>query len=178
MSGAGITITVDDAEVQAACNRLAAAAGNLTGAFKNVGEYLVTSTKARFDRQQAPDGTPWAALSPKWLARKKDKGQDTRILVMRGHLMNWLRYQLVGSNELQVGTDRAYGATHQFGADMTVFRKRRLSRVTAKPRPSTMPSHMNIPARPFLGLDETDRARILEIFTDFLTRAEAGANAV
>ena len=73
---------------------------------------------------------PWPDLSPGYLKRKK-KNRD-KILVLDG----WLRQlnYATSKTELRLGTDRVYGATHQFGDP-----------------------DRNIPARPFLALDDAER---------------------
>jgi phage gpG-like protein len=55
-----------------------------------------------------------------------------------------MRYQ-VSSDGLSFGTDRVYGATHQFGDP-----------------------ERNIPERPFLGVSSDDEREILEILSEYL----------
>lgn len=145
---AGASIRIDDREVLEALRRLEQAGGDLTAAFSVIGEKLLRSHRERFNRQRDPQGKPWAPLSPKYRARKK-RNQD-KILVLRGYLSGLLRYQ-AGGSRLELGTDRVYGATHQFGDP-----KR------------------NIPARPFLGLSEEDRGMVLEVLQDHYRRALGG----
>jgi phage gpG-like protein len=56
-----------------------------------------------------------------------------------------LNYQSSHSSGLQFGTDKVYGATHQFG-DAT----------------------RNITARPFLGVSDEDETAILDIVNEWL----------
>jgi hypothetical protein len=58
-----IKIDIDDTQVLAALNRLIEAGTDLQPALKDIGEYLVVSTRDRFQQGVAPDGTPWAANS-------------------------------------------------------------------------------------------------------------------
>ncbi|MCO6441341.1 MAG: phage virion morphogenesis protein [Nitrococcus mobilis] len=139
---AGVNIDVDDREIRRVLNALIRRAADLRPAFEDIGEALLNSTRDRFETQQAPDGSPWAPLSPRYQARKR-RNRD-KILVLDGYLMGLLRYQ-ASDDELRVGTDRIYGATHQFG----------------DPR-------RNIPARPFLGLSEEDRSMVLEVLREYL----------
>ncbi|WP_439640078.1 phage virion morphogenesis protein [Nevskia sp.] len=137
---------------------------------KDIGEYLLESTDQRFDRREAPDGTPWAAVSPEY-ANYKSRGHDRQrsastgrllkqkpgsratqrsggnqnpedILELTRDLRRLIRYQVNGS-ELLVGTDREYGATHQFGRG-------------------------GIPARPFLGVSAEDEREIASIVRKYL----------
>ncbi|RMG51176.1 MAG: phage virion morphogenesis protein, partial [Gammaproteobacteria bacterium] len=164
MAGASLKlqITVDDRSIRAALERLVKASGDLRPVFAEIGEYLDLATRERFDREQAPDGTPWEPLSDATLRRKMLKGvkrgrkrrrltardgstragaiqrlAQASILVESGALRDTLRYR-ASADSLEFGTDRKYGATHQFGDE-----KR------------------NIPARPFLGLSDADRAEIV-----------------
>jgi phage virion morphogenesis protein len=147
---AGASIRIDDREVLEALKRLEQAGGDLTAAFSTIGEKLLRSHRERFNQQRDPEGKPWAPLSPKYRARKK-RNQD-KTLVLYGYLSSLLRYQVgAGGTRLELGTDRVYGATHQFGDP-----KR------------------NIPARPYLGLTDDDRRMILEVFNDHHRRALEG----
>lgn len=148
MSGASLDIqlTIGNAEeVQAAFRKLQNAIQDLTPAFRDIGEAMLNSTRERFTSQTAPDGTPWAALSPGYKQRKK-KNAD-KILTLHGRLRGTLNYR-AGPQEVRIGTPLIYGATHQFG------------------RPEK-----NIPARPFLGLSQSDEAELLDILNDHLSRA-------
>jgi phage virion morphogenesis protein len=147
MAGASIQIDIDDRQVTAVLGELIARGQDLEPAFREIGEYLDLVHRGRWDQQQAPDGTPWAPLNPAYQARKKRNAD--RILVLDGYLRDLLRYQ-ASSDGLAFGTDRVYGATHQFG------------------RPEA-----GIPARPFLGLSEEDGREVLEILARHLQGAPA-----
>ena len=123
-------------------------AGALAPALRNIGEHLLNTTRARFDTQAAPDGTPWAPLDQRTIRRKK-KNAD-KILTEEGELRGSLAYR-AGSDELLVGSPEKYAATHQFGD-----------------------ASRNIPARPFLGLSAADRAEIERIARDHLAKALRG----
>ena len=53
MAGVTIRVTVDDSEVVAALDRLAAAGRDLTPAMRDVGEHLLNSTRERFRTETA-----------------------------------------------------------------------------------------------------------------------------
>lgn len=141
MAGALIEIDYDDADVWAALKKLLAKLGSLEPVFRDIGESLLISHRERFDRAVSPDGVPWPDLSPAYQQRKR-RNRD-KILVLDGWLRQ-LNYAASGT-ELRIGTDRVYGATHQFGD----------------------PSR-NIPARPFLGLDDAERNELLDALADWL----------
>ena len=122
----------------AALEGLARRAANLRPALADIGEYLMLAHEERFDAQESPEGEPWAPLSERYRARKP-RNRD-KILVLDDVLASTLRYQ-AEADSLLFGTDRVYGATHQFGRE-----------------------EAGIPARPFLGLssrDEDEAARLI-----------------
>lgn len=90
---------------------------------------LVTSTVRRFERETGPDGMPWQP-SQRALAEGGQTLTDKGLL--RGSITHVAR-----RDGVDVGTNVIYGAIHQFGSGD-------LERPTG------------IPARPFLGLDDTD----------------------
>jgi phage virion morphogenesis protein len=142
MAGARVTIDVDDRQVIERLDELIGRLDDPTPALRDIGEALLNSHHRRFEEQVAPDGTPWAPLSPAYQAKKK-KNAD-KILVLDGYLSGLLTYQ-VSSDGLELGTNRIYGATHQFGDPAR-----------------------NIPERPWLGLSDDDRTEVLEILGDHL----------
>ncbi len=177
MAGANVSIAISDRALRATIKRLQRAGADLEAVWRDVGEYLLISTRERFDREQAPDGTPWEPLAESTLRRKMLKGvgrgkgkkrkslttgrgntkagairrlASNQILVESSNLRDLMRYQAprVG---LRFGSDRVYAAIQQFGgADVG--------------RP-------DIPARPFLGLSAADRAEVLAILNQHLESA-------
>lgn len=159
MAGASLEIRVDDAALRSALAQLRATTGDLQPVFRDLGEALLNSTRDRFSTFKSPSGTRWAALSPAYQKRKKQNKH--KILTLRGHLRGLLAYQ-VRPDALLVGTPLDYGATHQFGAKKGAFGRTR--------RGGPIPWG-DIPARPFLGLSDADRAEIDTILREHLRRA-------
>jgi len=134
---AGVRITIDAQGIDPLQARVRGLARMDTSSLMpRLGEYLLDSTRARFGPQQAPDGTPWAALAPRTSARKKHN--PSKILTERGFLRKNLRYQVLSKTTVQVGSNLEYAATHQYG-------------------------RAGIPARPFLGLSPKDHQEIRAI---------------
>jgi len=149
MAGTHIRIELDDRQVRQALDRLLRATRDLSDPMAEIAEVLLENTQKRFERGQAPDGTPWAPLSPKYRRsrrKRRSRGADA-ILVLDDHLRGEL-HATSGRDWAEVGSSRIYAATHQFG----------------DPR-------RNIPARPFLGLDDQDLANIHEILAEYLENA-------
>src|SRR5512137_1778361 len=114
---AGATIVVDDAQVIAALQRLAATGADLQPAMRDMGEQLLNNTKQRFRDQVDPDGIKWqdyAPLDPEYKARKPRNAN--KILILDGHLSGEMAYQADGQS-VEIGTNTKYGATHQFGRE-------------------------------------------------------------
>ena len=143
MAGARIEYTVDDSALRAALARLAQAGADLRAPFATFGEHLDLVARERWDHQVAPDGSPWQDLKRATWRRKR----TNQILVESRDLRDTLRY-VPDADELAFGTDRLYGATHQFGAD-----------------------ERGIPARPFLGITDEDEIELTEILKDWLRAA-------
>jgi phage virion morphogenesis protein len=171
MAGATIKVTTrGERELGEAMARLA---GDelVTAALKNIGQVLLKGTRERFSRQVDPEGRPWAPLNPEY-AKGKRGGKILQVQGMRGGLLGSITAQLSGSHRLEVGTNKIYGAVHQFGAtirprsaEALVFRLGgRLIRA----------KQVTIPARPYLGISAADRANSLVIVRDHIERRWQG----
>lgn len=146
-----LIIHADLEPISARLNRLAVGLGNLKPVMNTIGGIIESSTRRRIaETKTAPDGTPWQGLSAKTLAQKTGKSGKTRggILVDTGSLMRSITHE-ASANSVIVGSGMLYARWHQQGAK-------------------------HLPARPFLGLSETDvrdinehlDARIAELLKD------------
>ncbi len=164
-----IEIKVDNKNVIAALDRLAKAAADPRPALLAIGNDLVKSTKKRFEISTAPDGTRWTPNSQSTYLQhlggaKSNHRKDGRInrrgaskvmgkrpLIGIGTLSKQI-YSNVDGNSLQVGSTMEYAAMQQFGGKKSMF------------------PHLwgDIPARPFLGISDTDETMILKTVNDYL----------
>ena len=163
MSGAFIKVTVMDQALREAMAKLAARDNGLVeSSLKNIGEYLVQATRRRFDTGTAPDGSRWAPLNPAYAATKK----GSKILVgagMRGGLEGSVVWQLAGTT-LTVGTNKVYGAIHQFGG---AIRPRNGNALVFRLGGKLVHAQkVTIPARPWLGIADEDRTEMTAIVRD------------
>lgn len=180
-----ITIQVNDRQVLDMLGELARRCSNLKPAMKEIGEDLVTSTKARFASATSPDGAPWAANSQVTIDRflglhitnyrkdgsiipnrnlKKDgslskqgaarAGAKTPLTGETKTLRSTINYQLDGNSSVRIGSPKVYAAMQQFGGTKAQW------------------PHLwgDIPARPFLGVSNADKANILDIIGNYLVR--------
>jgi len=154
MAGTNVQVDFDTTELVAALNHVLATGRNLRPVMMEIAEHLHRSTRDRFDREEAPDGTPWAPVTPQTQARKnagysagggqKDKlPAPDKILHGATLLLRDNMAPLYDEDEAGLAALQAYAATHQFGAP-----------------------ERNIPARPFLGLSPGDQAEILDILAE------------
>lgn len=156
MAGARVEVEFDNAAVLAAIRGALAELADPRPLLLDIGEALVNSTRDRFSAQRGPDGQAWQALSPRYLATKAPN--PGKILQRRGDLVQKIFPQVQGTT-LLVGTDRVYGAVHQFGALKGKFGKTK--------RGAPIPWG-DIPARPFLGISDDDASEIIAIARDHL----------
>jgi phage virion morphogenesis protein len=170
-----IRIQIDDREVVNMLHRLRSKMADMSPFMKNAGEILVEGTKERFQSQTDPEGRPWKALTPAYAAaKKKNKG---RILTLSGQLGETIRYQLSGSSTVLVGSNKIYAAIHQLGGKTgprTIRPKTKRALFwpgAARPVKSVRHPGSNIPARPYLGVGERDRARLLEAAQHYMTQS-------
>lgn len=142
-----IRVEVDE-ELLARLRQLADA--DIAAAMAAVGEALRTSTLERFAREKDPDGRPWRRS----IRAGKTGGKTltiTRALATSIHPESSAR-------GVEVGTNLIYAATHQFGDSNRTIR-----------RGNGRAFHVNIPARPYLGINEDDMQEIVHIIEDAVT---------
>lgn len=179
-----IKVEIDDKQVLAALQRLVDAGRDLKPAMQDIGEYLVVSTRQRFQDGAAPDGTPWAPNSYTTFDRlagglgKSNYGKGGRLNAKgAGHIAG--KKPLIGetkqlstkifsratAHSVEVGSPLEYAGVQHFGAKQGEFGRSR--------RGGPIPWG-DIPARPFLGLSDDDQAAVLDILQDHLERALRG----
>lgn len=169
-----ITITVDDAQIVAALNKLASKTSNLGPVMREIGTAVRNDALDNFKGQHDPEGTPWKKLSlvtlmarahrlTKGKTHKKDgnltkktKGIVTtaNILMDTGALRNSISVLHSDANSAVIGTKNPYAATHQFGALRGAFGRTK--------RGAPIPWG-TIPARPFLGISAQVEQKIMEL---------------
>lgn len=180
-----ITIEVNDTQVLSVLAELGRRCSNLKPAMKEIGEDMVESTKRRFATATSPDGTPWAPNSAttlimfgnSLLGHRNKKGERSYTYSKAGGVLNskgmdrlvnkkpligetktlqtTINYQLEGGSAVHIGSPKVYAAMQQFGGTKAQW------------------PHLwgDIPARPFLGVSDLDKANILDIVGSYLASA-------
>ena len=172
--------TINDAEIQAALDRLAGAFDNMFGPMTEIADHMRHPTKDRMAQGGSPDGTPFAPRSPVTLARyeadKVRKGDSYGPLplwrrgIMRGGIAS-----RATEDAAEIGSNAIQAAVMQFGARQGEFGARMgVSKATDKrPGGQRYFFHLpwgDIPARPFLGVSPTDRSNIHDILNEWMER--------
>ena len=142
MAGVSLEITLDEIPDLAAA---VARAHDLATPFDSAGARLVTSTKRRFETGTGPDGRRWKPSQ-----RALRTGGQT--LVDKAHLFNSIVHQ-VTADTITVGSNLVYARPNQMGG--------KVGRNHA----------VNLPAREYLGLDDGDKAMLVEEVEDWLAGA-------
>lgn len=145
------SVELKDQAVTAALSRAAEHLGDMKPVLEAIGEILVRSTKQRFAKGLAPDGSSWKAKSPVTLARSR----DTRPLFGPNNRLNREINHEAGADFVEVGSPQPYAAMMQFGGTKARF------------------PHLwgDIPARPFLGISPDDERDILAEIAEALAEA-------
>lgn len=183
--------------LQAALQRMRALGERPRPIWEAIGNYGENSTRLRFKSQTGPDGQ-------KWKPSKRAQKTGGQTLKLKGHLEGSISYKATNAGA-QWGSNRVYAAIHQFGgpieklafsstlrlrtgkggallrqkdhAHLAVFAK--ATHKQAVQRRYTVDAHtINMPARPYLGVNAADGVEILQIATDAVDQAAKNGGAV
>ncbi len=156
-----------------------------TPAMKVIGAIIRTSVVRNFEKQGRPR---WKSLSKTTEELRGASGPILRRQGFAGGLMGSVNFK-ANSDGVQIGTNKIYGAVHQFGAKKGSFgtvmarvgtHSRRITQAfgrTIEPRTVTVREHTrkmslpwgDIPARPFLMVQNEDWEEIGAALGDFVT---------
>jgi phage virion morphogenesis protein len=154
------TIRVEgDREAQALLAELARRTGDIRPAMDGIGQILVSNVQQRFIDQRAPDGQPWAPLSPVTLSRRR--GGGGQILRDTGRLASSISYRVAGG-AVELGSNVEYAGMHQYGARKGQYGTRR-----GHPIPWG-----NVPPRPFFGYNDQDQSDVLELIQRYIDASQ------
>lgn len=111
-----------------------------------IGGTVESQTRRRIEGdKEDPEGNAWAPWSERYAA-KRHGGHS--LLEGEGILLGSMGYAVaLAGDQVEIGSNMIYAATHQFGDD-----------------------ERNIPARPYLGLSSDDEAELDEVIEGFMQR--------
>jgi len=177
MAGAFVELKDNRREVAQWLRRIAARMGSPGPGLKIMGEIVRTSVIRNFEVGGRPG--KWKALRASTLRRKR----GGRILVQQGFaggLMGSIHARVAGERVL-IGTNKVYAAVHQFGAKKGSFgtvvaqvrAHTRLGRTVRAHRRRMRIPWGDIPARPFLMVQDEDWREMREALGDYIIRGVA-----
>lgn len=197
MAGIRQAITIEDAEVNAALLRVAEAGGDTAALMEDISGALLFSVQRRFETETAPDGRPSPRHAPQTAKRRaaqktRDNAPATPNLLRDSTRLYSSIVAEASSDQAAVGTNLVYAAIHQTGGTITQYAQSRRVRFRkvgrqirfagkahkrAFERPVTYgPRRITLPARPYLGFSDADRAEIAALTeVHFEAAAEGGA---
>ena len=170
MAGATLEFTFKDKEVQAMARRFREqlARVRFRPLLAAIGNELVTSVSRRFETGTAPDGSRW----PESLRVKMTGG----LTLVENHRL-WDSISDTGaqvsSRSVEIGTNVEYAAIHQFGGAIRARRAKALRVPGIGFRRAVHHPGGTIPARPYLGLSDTDERVIQDLTEDWLRKKMA-----
>lgn len=161
---AGTSITIDDQDVNDALARLYAAAGDVTPALKNIGEFEAKTTRGRFLSQTDPEGKPWKTLNELYAKTKKGPG------ILRGATrdLSQIIWQLAEGG-VEIGSNVVYAGVHNEGA--TIIPKDAAALVFSMGGQTFKVKSVTIPQRQFLGWNEASIQEAIAIVQDHFVLA-------
>lgn len=147
MTGAAVQTNYDDSQLQELVRKVGLRARTWQAPLAIIGEVVRTSVIRNFEEGGRPEA--WQELSETTLLTKR----SGKVLVEQGFaggLMGSIHAEIVGADTVLVGTDKVYGAIHQWGGMAGPGRK------------------VKIPGREYLMVQDEDWVEIIETLQDYL----------
>ena len=137
---------------------------DMTPVHKDIGDYMVRQTKARFLSGVGPYGTRWRPKKPSTIERYKAKGDGnkTKPLIGPSGRLGKEIFALATRSEAEIGSSLEYSGVMQGGAAKGAFGR------SARGGPLPWGT---IPARTFLGISDAEERSILDIVDEHLAEA-------
>ena len=153
MAGTGLEIRIESEAVGRLNRRISDLATGLTDfrpLLESVGAEVESQTRRRISEEKAtPDGTPWQPWSDDY-AETRHGGHS--LLEGEGELLDSIQF-LVGSDQVEIGSNLIYAAIHQHGGYEV---------------------GMTIPARIYLGISPENEEDLMGILDDWADRQLRG----
>ncbi|WP_322895185.1 MULTISPECIES: phage virion morphogenesis protein [unclassified Yoonia] len=171
-----IIMELNTEELEVVMFRLGGALEDKTEVMEGIGEFLRQATIDRILAGTQPDGQPFAPRSQTTIDIYAAQGQTYgQPLNRKGDMRDGIDYE-ASKDSVVFGSSAIQAAVMQFGAEQGSFGAQ-----TGRTRPSekrpksqdyftTLPWG-DIPARPFIGLSESDEVSIIELISEYLEEA-------
>ena len=145
-----VEISYDDKEVKGMLQRLLKVTSNLRPAMKNIGEIVQERALYRIE-DKSPSS--WPHLKKSTIKQRTKKGYiPVKILRQSGDLARSISYA-AHNDYVEIGSNWPYARIHQLGGKAGKGRR------------------THIPARPYLGITNEDRAEIRDVLLSEIKRA-------
>lgn len=149
----GVSVTLDIDDTLRTLSEAQAALENPIEMWDEIGSAMVKATTGRFDAGVTPEGNPWLQS-----IRVKMGQGNGQTLVDKGQLVRSITREASESG-VQIGTNVIYAAIHQFGGTIRAKNAKGL-RFSIPGVGFVNVQSVNIPARPFLGINAEDENEI------------------
>lgn len=187
-----IRIDINDKEIMSALDHLVAKAIDQTPVMRRVAGIMAHSVEENFAAQGRPR---WPSLKPATIKARERKGNwPGKILQARGDLAASIQSDADAHSAI-VGTNKRYAAAHQFGGPIPIPERSGTVRLRTDARGNLMRQEgsehlarfagkrhkraversfiaaaheIQMPARPFLALQESDKQAIVRAIAVFL----------
>ena len=142
----GVTIEIDTKPVLHMLQRVAERLDDMTPVMRAIGAVVMNQTDEAFEQGQSPAGKPW-----KPSARVREKGGPT--LVNTSRLQTSFTSE-ASAKQVEVSTNVAYAAIHQFGGVIRPKTKKALAFGGIVRKSVTMPARPFLPDEASIDWDE------------------------
>lgn len=150
MTGALVTVKIDDREMQELFSRILENMDDMTPVMRDIGEVVVESVTRNFEQHRSPDGTPWKPLAESTKRQRARLGRNPEdILILNRILMGSIHAE-AGPLSVEIGSDVVYAAIHQLGGK------------------AGRGHSVDIEARQFLGIRDEDWPEIKSSVLDYI----------
>jgi len=152
MMAAEFDIRIDDTAVRGWVDGILSRLRNTQPAMDAIEKYMLGSVRTNFLGEHAPDGKPWAPLSPVTLARRRRRGNFATTILTDTRKLRLSVTATTRNNQVTIGSNLPYAAMMQYGGTKARF------------------PHLwgDIPARAYLGFAPDDRDNIAQIMREHL----------
>ncbi len=168
-----VTITLDERRIRITLDTLYKKLIDLSPVMRRLGEIVHARSMQCFEDSRSPEGPPW-------IPSQRALRTGGKTLIKTSILRNTIHVQ-ASRDSVSVGTPIVYGPVHQFGGHagghsgtariVSAHTRKgngdRRPETKAKSGPTGSPGE--IPARPFLGLKQSDWGEIRSVLSAYLS---------